>query len=192
MVNINELKLSDSGNTLFLNASVQDNEYYEDVYISEIYIFNSSQMSQYLVPDECTLGQYAYKKTYSTVVKETGDLQISANDLMVKGNFSGDLWFVYIRCAGTPKADTPCGLDNEYTIGFTYNAYPMYVEMMAAAKEMTKPCVTPKQFIDSFLRWKALDVSLKSGHHMQAIDYWKWFYQNKLDFSPTKSCGCNG
>ena len=49
----------------------------------------------------------------------------------------------------------------------------------------------PKDFIDFILRYKALDLALKTENYIQANKYWNKFFKNNNVVSlNTNSCGC--
>lgn len=195
MVKIDELKITPNGNDLFLQAHVDDISWYEDVYIKEVYILKHTQYGEFIMPDELTPDKYAFKWTPETPSKEI-ELDVASVDLNLKGNFSTGLWFVYIRCEGQPAAETPCGMDNEYTIGVVYNMENLYRDMTKSLidlrKHLCNGCYVPEIFIDNFLLIEAIDAEIKAGNYVQAVQWYKEFIEKKYTISQTKTCGCNG
>lgn len=107
-------------------------------------------------------------------------------------NLEKDLLFVYIKAEGTPTSDTPCGMDNEYTLGVTFNACLLYSTFMNSIKQVEKECEIPKDFINYFLRFKAIELGIETGNYMQAIQYYNKFIADKIKLLPSKDCNCYG
>lgn len=109
-------------------------------------------------------------------------------------NLNTNLFFIYVKVKGTPSPDTPCGMDNEYTIGVTFNTCTLYNAMMQHIKELLNICSIPKNFINLFLQFKAIQISINTQHYTQAIDYYNKFIKNLNTLTSThiKSCNCYG
>ena len=105
-----------------------------------------------------------------------------------------DILFVYAIATGAPAADTPCGLDNSKIMGTVFNLQGIYNGMMSYIRQLENNCVIPKNFIDAILKYKALEVAIRTGNYPLVIQYWNKFYQNKTCSSVTniKPCGCYG
>lgn len=86
--------------------------------------------------------------------------------------------------------ELPCGCDNRFSTGATFDLCPIYNETMAYVKEIDNTCVLPRNFINMILQLKAIQYSINSGHYTQAAEYYKKFYKN-LSVG-TKPCNCNG
>ena len=57
----------------------------------------------------------------------------------------------------------------------------------------SKEYLINKNFIDYILRFKAFELSLKTGNYTLAIEYWEKFLKNKTSsISKPKGCGCYG
>lgn len=48
-------------------------------------------------------------------------VRLSLDSTKLPYNLNNDLLFVYVKTKGIPTADTPCGKDNEITLGVVYN-----------------------------------------------------------------------
>lgn len=90
--------------------------------------------------------------------------------------FTDTMFFVYIKTKGTPASNTPCSMDNEYTMGVCVNEFNIYRRFMCLMRELLSNCDIPKGYIDLYLRWEAVKNSVKTGHYMEAILYWKRFF----------------
>lgn len=107
--------------------------------------------------------------------------------------FKDNLLFVYVKTNGTPASDTPCGMDEETTLGVTLYHYPIYNAMMNSIKELEKNCEVPKNFINSILRFKAFELAIDTEHYNQAIIYYNKFIKNiNLNTVISNKCNCYG
>lgn len=110
-------------------------------------------------------------------------------------SLSDNMFFVYVKVKGTPAPDTPCGMDNEYTLGITFNPCALYSAMMSYVRETVNTCSVPRNFINMFLQFKAVETSINNEHYTQAIEYYNKFIRNLGKTSTsvyTKPCSCYG
>lgn len=118
-------------------------------------------------------------------------IEINKNDSTL--TFKDNLLFVYVKTNGTPASDTPCGMDEETTLGVTLYHYPIYNAMMNSIKELEKNCEVPKNFINSILRFKAFELAIDTEHYNQAIIYYTKFIKNiNLNTVISNKCNCYG
>ena len=184
MVTFQELRITPDGQKLIIDVSVKDLEYYTNVYLDTIQIDTQDTFVESGPSSEAV-----YTKTIDGNSKSvrlelgTGDLLPTLND---------NLFFVYIRTKGTPAANTPCGMDNVTTLGVVTNLYPLYQQAFGYLKELSDTCVTPKNFVNFILQYKAFQLAVKTGHYTEAIKYWKRFLQGVKDVTVTSKCGCYG
>lgn len=171
---------------LLITAEVREiDEYYDDIYISQIKIdsqdtFISSGPSSNLIYES---------ETFTDKKKVTLDLD--ATDFTGEIDMNKTMFFVYAIASGTPDPSTPCGLDETPSVGVTFSLCPIYNETMGYVKEVENTCEIPKAFINMILQLKAIQYSINSGHFTQAIKYYNKFYKN-LSEGSTASCGCYG
>lgn len=214
MVQFNELRVLPNGCKLIIDASVKDLSYYTDVYIDSIIIDNqdtfvntgpsSNPIYTYTVPADVEV--YAEENTNDATTTEGGDtvlietgtdtksvyLSLDILDFANKiDSFENEMLFVYVVTKGIPSSDTPCGMDNQTTLGVVYNEQKLYDLSIYYLRELNKCCQMPKGFIDALLRMKALELAVKTGHYIQAVKYWKLFFTKRRESTLT-SCGCNG
>ncbi len=120
-------------------------------------------------------------------------LQLSLNEVEVLSTFSKHLFFVYIETEGSPSSDVPCGMDTDKTLGVTMYMGNYYNSLMQYMKEMSdSDCSVPQGLINQMLQWKALNLSIDSGHYLQGIKYFNKWFSGKLKAVPISKCGCNG
>lgn len=219
MIQFNELRVTPDGKKLIIDASVKDLQYYNDVYIDAVII---DTQDTYIANGPSTNPVFSYEVASNPDVvyslpecngcgpirdKEDGEICFSGQegdgekrvrlelDSTVLGVSLGEtLFFVYVIAKGTPSADTPCGMDNQTTIGVVANLYPFYRSMMCYMKETLDRCDIPKNFLNKYLRFKAFELSLKTCHYTEAINMWNKFFRNINNPCQTSKtpCGCHG
>ena len=141
-----------------------------------------------------TTGVHKYEKgklvAVTTPIKSYR-IEVTKNDSTL--TFKDNLLFVYVKTNGTPASDTPCGMDEETTLGVTLYHYPIYNAMMNSIKELEKNCEVPKNFINSILRFKAFELAIDTEHYNQAIIYYNKFIKNiNLNTVISNKCNCYG
>jgi hypothetical protein len=185
MIQINTLKIAPDGKSLIVNAAVKDLSYYENVYIGSLKIDDQDSFSEF-GPSSNPIWQDSYEK------KKTVDItiDIAAFDPK-KTSLNEDILYCWFEATGTPSSDTPCGMDNTYTLGIAINLRPIYNKGMAFFKEMENNCSMPKEFINFILEYKALDLALKTENYIQANKYWNKFFKGTKVTSIKTGCGCS-
>lgn len=196
MIQFNTLKITKDGKYLIINASVKDLSYYTNVLIGSIAIDNQDTYSA-RGPSSNPIYKHSFASKDLVTNKDIAgfkniSITVSAKELLdTNGDLSDDILYVYLRAVGTPSADTPCGMDNVNTLGVALNLKPIYNNGINYIKQVESTCEIPKDFIDFILRYKALDLALKTGNYIQANKYWNKFFKNNNVVSlNTNSCGC--
>ena len=213
MVDFNELRVSPDRKNLIIDVSIKDLSYYENVYIDSIIIdtqdtyipsgpsnspiFTYEVVSNvtpvYSLPD-CGCNQvqdYIDKENcFETSNNEEKRVRLELDNTVLNNHLKGNLFFVYVITKGTPASDTPCNMDNTINLGVTADTYPIYTNMLNSLKEL-ESCETPKLFTDAFLRFKAFELSIKTGQYSQVINYWNKYFKS-LDIPNNTNCSCNG
>ena len=213
MVDFNELRVSPDRKNLIIDVSIKDLSYYENVYIDSIIIDTqdtyipsgpsnspiftyevvSNVTSVYSLHD-CGCNQvqdYIDKENcFETSNNEEKRVRLELDNTALNNHLKGNLFFVYVITKGTPSSDTPCNMDNTINLGVTADTYPIYINMLNSLKEL-ESCSTPKLFTDAFLRFKAFELSIKTGQYSQIINYWNKYFKS-LDIPNNTNCSCNG
>ena len=196
MIQFNTLKITQDGKNLIINASVKNLSYYTNVLIGSIIIDNQDTYSA-----SGPSSNPIYKRSFADKDLVTNEdiagfknisITVSAKELLDNnGDLNDDILYVYLIAVGTPSADTPCGMDNVNTLGVALNLRPIYNNGINYIKQVESTCEIPKDFIDFILRYKALDLALKTENYIQANKYWNKFFKNNNVVSlNTNSCGC--
>ena len=144
--------------------------------------------------EKLTTGVHKYEKRKLVAVTtpiKSYRIEVTKNDSTL--TFKDNLLFVYVKTNGAPASDTPCGMDEETTLGVTLYHYPIYNAMMNSIKELEKNCEVPKNFINSILRFKAFELAIDTEHYNQAIIYYNKFIKNvNLNTVTSNKCNCYG
>lgn len=216
MIIFDQLSIAPSGQHLIIEARVDNSSYFDKVEIDSVvidsqdtYVPNGPSSNPIFIQQ---IPQNELDKTYSIpecrcdpVLEDEDDsycftkgeqltkyikLVISEKELGVP--LKNSMLFVYIIARGYPSPDTPCGYDNSKVMGVVVNLYPYYQSMMSGVKEISDTCNVPKHFINNILRFKAIELSIKTGNYLQAIKYWKKFFSSDRVRSIYKPCKCHG
>ena len=190
-----QLRISDDGKRLYINLHVNNADYFQNIYLDSLVITTADKVSETSphLPSE----DYIYKKEFTGNEREANLVlqPVDMNEKFSKSSFSSDLFFVYVKVKGTPDPCTPCRLDEEITLGVTFDDALLYQNVMQFTKELADTCVTPKGFIDMILLWNGFKAAINTEHYIPAIDFWKkMFYghHGMSGLSSSKPCGCHG
>ena len=194
MIIFDQLRMTKDGRQLFIDAHVNEAEYFDDVYIDKIVIQTADQVSE---ADPLTPGsEYIYSSTIDGNEKEIHLVLNAATDFeRVFNTLSDQLLFVYIICKGTPSINTPCTLDEMTTLGVTFNEALYYQKVMQLTKQLADECKISKEFIDLILLWNGFKAAIETGHYIPAIDFWRkllFGHHGMSNLSNYNPCGCHG
>lgn len=204
MILFDQLRISDDGQRLYINAHVNKADYFKNMYIDSVVIMTADKVSE-TAPGTPT-SDYIYKKEIEGNVKEL-DLVLTPLDFTKswetdlkamafnKADMSNTLFFVYIKCKGTPGECTPCRLDEETTLGVVFDENVLYQRVMNYTKELVADCSIPTEFTDFILLWNAFKAAIETEHYVAAIKFYnKLFGVVRSGYSNNiiKTCGCNG
>lgn len=208
MIQFNELRITPDGKKLVIDASVKDLNYYNDVYIDAIiidsqntYVSNgpsSKPLFYYEISNPNVTVTYPEYNGYVPSRQGNSEdinekrVRLELDSKILGDSISTNLFFVYVIAKGTPSPDTPCGMDNQTTLGVVADLYPYYRSVMNGIKEISNECEIPRTFIDNLLRFKALELSLKTGNYIQAIKYWNKFFVGIKSSNINTYCKCHG
>ena len=204
MILFDQLRISDDGQRLYINAHVNKADYFKNRYIDSVVIMTADKVSE--TAPETPTSDYIYKKEIEGNVKEL-DLVLTPLDFTKswetdpkaiafnRADMSNTLFFVYIKCKGTPVECTPCRLDEETTLGVVFDENIFYQRVMDYTKELVADCSIPTEFTDFILLWNAFKAAIETEHYVAAIKFYnKLFGVVRSGYSNNiiKTCGCNG
>ena len=214
MIIFDQLRISDDGKQLYINAHVNRASYFANVVITEVTVMTADYI---LETDPCTpTRDYIYKKTFAgekeiDLVLDRGVLdyafagtntnEASATVSFDKTTFSHDLIFVYIKAYGVTDECVPCSLQKEYTVGVTFDESLLYQKVLGYVKAMQQDCNVPVGFVDYILWWNLFKAAVETEHFVDAINIWKRLFglnvteQNNSHLVTgykNPICGCHG
>lgn len=196
MLHFNELRITQDGKYLIIDVSVDESSYFDTVSLDSIVI---DTQDTYVANGPSSTPIYTYKvgEDYQQVYSSpdnsqvlTSDLEpvlvnnelesrrvrlsLDATDLGVQLN--NTMFFVYVISTGTPSSDAPTSTIDPMIMGTVVNLYQFYQKSIYYLKKVSSDCEVPKCFIDFVLRYKALELCIKTGNYTEAIKYWKKFF----------------
>ena len=191
-----QLRISDDGKRMYINLHVNKAEYFKDIYLDSLTIVMADKVSETSphVPSQ----DYVYHQVFDGNQKEADLvlLPVDFNESYKKHCFSKNLFFVYVKVKGTPDPCTPCTLDEEITLGVTFDENLLYQKVMQFTKGLADKCEIPVGFTDFILLWNAFKSSVETEHYVPAIKYWNTLFDNYsggiYSKSGNKPCGCHG
>jgi hypothetical protein len=190
-----QLRVSDDGKRMYISIHVNRASYFDDIYLDEIVITTADKVLETspTIPSE----DYIYKKVFDNGMKEADIVLLPTdfNEHFTKSNFSSDLFFVYVKVKGTPDPCTPCRLDEEVTLGVTFDESLLYQQVMQFTKSLAEDCNIPVGFTDFILKWNAFKAAVETEHYIPAINYYQQLFDNTVGISTkgtSKPCGCHG
>lgn len=193
MVLFDLLKVSDDGKRLYIDFRVNKAEYFKNIYLDSITIMTADKVSE---TDPVTpTAEYIYKKVYDDGQKEDSLVlgAVNMNENFKPCDFTKDLFFVYVKVKGTPDPCTPCKLDEETTLGVTFDENLLHQKVMGYTNEMVQDCNVPQGFTDFILLWQAFKSAVESEHYIKAYKFWQMLFDKTTGTLGTiKGCGCHG
>ena len=193
MVSINEFVIARDAKYLYLKASIDDMEYFENVFIDYLeftlhkVVNGTIETSTIELNPDGTL----HTEPLETEVKNV-DLTLTPQDLGLS-DFQTPVIEVKVHTKGYPSADTPCGMDEEYVVGITYNESVLYDKGLSFIHQVGQDCNIPDDFINWILSSSAFDLALKSGNMNDALSWWLRLTSNRSNgYSRNSNCGCHG
>ena len=198
-----QLRIADNGRKLYINIHVNNADYFKDIYLDSLTIMTADKVSE-TNPHEPT-EDYIYKEVF-----EGNQKMADLDEHFVKSTFSDDLFFVFVKIKGVPDPCTPCTLDEEITVGATFDVKLLYQRVMDYTKAFADNCTVPVGFADFILLWNAFKAAIETEHYVPAIKYWNMLFGNyderpsrdgshspfgSMGLSinrPLKTCGCHG
>lgn len=198
---IDQLRISDNGRKMYINVHVNKAEPFNGVYLESITILTADKVSE-TNPGSPT-EDYIYKKTFETGT-ESAALELipsrDFNELYTRPVMGNTLFFVYITTNwdnrdGSRNCCIPCRLDEQVTVGVTFDEKLLHQRVMDYTRELIQDCVVPRDFIDFILRWNAFKSSVETEHWIQALNFYKLLFDEGGSFNGftgTRKCGCHG
>lgn len=197
-----QLRISDDGSKMYVNAHVNKASFFDNVYIDSITIMTSDRVSE-TAPGTPTEGYIYYQKIdgnekeLNLVLTPTDFIRKWESDpkamAFKRSDMSNTLFFVYIKTKNAPDVCTPCLLDEETNLAVTFDENILYQRVMDYTKDLVKDCAVPTGFIDFILLWNAFKASIETEHFVAAIKFFNILF-GTMDgrITDIKDCGCHG
>lgn len=185
MLEFKLIKYDSSKKCLNITVKVKDLPYYNGITIEGLVIDNqdtylSSGPSEEPILKVDYSNQNLKEVTFQLYYKQLG-LEVETNML-----------FIYALAKGTPAPDTPCGKDNVVTMAvYIPPLKSFYSSFISQLNEIEDSCCIPKNFIDSYLKLKALTLCVNTQQLPLAVRIWNKFF-TKTYISNGQSCKCSG
>lgn len=201
MVIFDQLRISDDGKRMYINVHVNTASYFNNVTIDSIIIMTADQALEASIKPSAE--NAIYVDTCGSRVREV-NLVLTSSDFKPVNpeavkfdskDMSDTLFFVYIKCKGTPDPCTPCTLDEEYTLGVVFDENMLYQRVMDYTKELIDNCCVHTGFTDFILLWNAFKAAIETEHYVAAIKFYNMLFGDSEISSSTKyigGCGCHG
>lgn len=199
-----QLRISDDGNRMYIDLHVNKASHFDKVYLDSLIIMTADKVSE--TDPKLPTEDFIYAKKLTGNEKEL-HLSLTLSDFakswetdyqgrkFQKGDMSKNLFFVYVRCKGTPDACTPCTLDEEITLGVVFDENILHQRVMGYTKQLTDACHIPMGFVDFILLWNAFKSSVETEHYQAAIRFFNMLFGSLEDTGSigfVKGCGCHG
>ena len=186
MIHYNNLYITEDSKYLVIDVAIDEESYYEDVYLDKIGIDTQDTF----VPNGPSDKAKVFTISKNELNRKHIKLCLTSKELGV--NLSKDMLFVYTIATGTPAPDTPCNYDVNKILSVVVNTYEVYKSIIPLIKEISNQCKEPLAFIDRELQIKAVEYALRSSNYLLAIKYWKRYFMNNNIVPSSNKCTCNG
>lgn len=196
--------------TLIISARIEDNPDYDRAYIDSIIIDNQDT---FLLSGPSSKPLYTksfdnlpsfiegvpMSKVDPILIKQYNTrsirLALKISDLnTTHPKMASNLIFAYVVVGGVVPETLPCGKDARYHIGVAYDNSKSLSEIIQAIKRIDcSNTEISKELINTMLRFRAFDSSVKAGEYTTAIKYWNRFFKDRDTVGKyLNNCNCNG
>ena len=197
-----QLRISDDGKQLYINAHVNTADYFDSYYLDELIIMTADKVLESEDPFCASSNpeNYVYYKKFGDADKRVDLVLPDLNWTYPKSDLSKELFFVYIKCkeqgpTNVCKEYLPCSLTSQTTLGVTFDENMLYQKVMDFTKQLAKDCTVPQGFTDFILLWNAFKASVETEHYKPAIKYFNQLFDLDSGFGGDgnySGCGCHG
>jgi len=193
MIVYDQLRISDDGHQLYIDAHVGKTSCFDGVTIESLYICLGSQVYETQTIDPESNG-YIYRKEYDGDVLEIHECISIDDDSLIynRTSFSKDLFFVYVGCSNVPEDYDYCASVGNYVLEVVFDDNLLYQKVMQFTKDLADDCQIPVAFTDFILLWNAFKASVETEHFIPAIKFYNMLFDNLGVGPAAKPCGCHG
>lgn len=183
MVNISTLYVDREAKAIRLVASVGNESYYDNVYITGVKVDTQ---------DTFTNGTPSGNVVYSRDIDNSKSIDITITYADLGLLDFDNLYFVYVITNDGYAYNTPCGFDNYITIGVTSD-FTMYLNAaLGHISNLGDCCDLPRDFICNILQYAAFKLSVDCKDYKRAIYYYNTYLKPGAHISLISNCGCHG
>jgi hypothetical protein len=193
MVLFDQLRISDDGKRMYINAHVNKADVFADTTIEKMCICLGNKVYEATTIDPES-NSIIYSKDYLEGTKEINEvISIDDEDLIYNKSSFKDLFFVYIKCANVPEEGKCYSMVGNYVLGVTFDESLLYQKVMGFTKGLADECQVPVGFADFILLWNAFKAAVETEHFIPAVKYWNMLFdKNSGSHGNNKPCGCHG
>lgn len=194
MIQFKQLQITPDNKKVIIDIGINQSIPFKGFYIDEVFIepYQNFTDTQTMSNDRTPFSLKIHKEKKIKQVR----LELTNQDFTNYSIKNNDLLFVYIRVKFI-KEDAgsvvpTCTRDKEVTVGVAYNKYNIYHKIISYMKELNQ-CEVPKNFINWYLRWKAIELAEKTCNYNSLVWLWKKFIKSPIiENNSNSNCGCNG
>lgn len=206
MVIFNDLRITEDKECLIVDCYIEDLDGYEGMYIDTIDIDYYTNVTNDGTPSEHAIS--LYKREEDTDDRRAVRVLLRRSSIVGTDfgteTFDGGLFFVTVRCDGTPTnasilANYSCTMDETTDTGVVLDWQKIYEQGMGFASRLANICGDPcgdKSGFEAFiLLWYALQLAISTCDFPQVRKLWPRFLRTLADSGAsgsvlTSGCGC--
>ena len=193
MIIFEQLRISDDGQRMYINAHVNGAEYFEGTTIDRLCICLGSDI---LESDSIDPGSNfnIYTKSYDPSTKEINEVITIDDPNLYYGSKTTfkDLFFVYVHCVGVPDEGKCFTAVEDNVLGVTFDENLLYQRVMGYTKSLADSCDIPVGFTDFILLWNAFKAAIETEHYIPAVKFYNMLFDSTSQAVDYKPCGCHG
>lgn len=203
MIIFDELRITNDGEYLVIDARVRKEKIYKNVTIKEVWIGthkNYSENGATGIQIPLTLSETTDPSKRILMRLSSLDINSRPHKEIDEVDLKKDLIYVYIETTPLEDIDNcpslPCDMMSTHNIGVTMYMSNFYNTFMNYIKEIE--CINncegrvPQNLIDFILRYITLTTAIDSKHFIKANELFEKWFSGKYNININSSCGCNG
>lgn len=205
MVVFNELRITNDGEYLIIDARIRNESIYSNIEIKKVTVgthktYEEGASNGKEIPIS-TLNQATNDTRVKRVYFRLSKLDLTDFSSYEESNeidLEKDLIYVYIDTNSYDNPDCPdlpCDLTKSHHIGVTMYMGGFYNDFMSYMNELNKSSCeakVPQGLIDMLLKFTALTTAIDSKHFIKANEFFNKWFTGKHMFNSNSNCGCNG
>ena len=211
MIQINELRITPDNKYFIIDVAIKDDAFFENISIDNIKVY-SLVISGNTV-DNIELKKYTFDSEGIKVYANDEEVFNADSNIYIDSSlkytrlvltaadlggvsFTKDIFKVVINTSGNPSEDMPADYADRSLTALVVNLYPFYIEVLSNMRNLGCRCTNSRELVDSILRFKALELSMKTGNIDLAVHYWFKYFSNDGNIYGrkfiTNNCNCHG